>query len=44
MDKNSTGHGQNFSLQDKTRAEFSTLDMGVRVHHALISQQQNCPA
>jgi hypothetical protein len=33
----------NLSQEDKTWAEFSTLDAAMCVQHALLSEQQNCP-
>ncbi len=34
----------NIRQQDKTWAEFSTLDLGVHhLHHAILPEKQNCP-
>ncbi len=33
----------NLRCQDKTWAEFSTLDMGVHLHHAPLSVQEKLP-
>jgi hypothetical protein len=31
------------SLQDKSLAEFTTIDLGVHLQHELLSEEQNCP-
>jgi hypothetical protein len=33
---------KNLANRIKTLAEYSALDLGVHLHHALLSEQQNC--